>query len=48
MFGNVTDRESWLNNWPVRGRTAHPLLVDRQGAPKPAFEAVLAVCSFPF
>ncbi len=37
----VTDRESWLNNWPVRGRTSYPLLFDREGKPKPAFEAVL-------
>ncbi|MGN6554126.1 MAG: endo-1,4-beta-xylanase [Verrucomicrobiota bacterium] len=40
-FWNVTDAESWLNNFPVRGRTNHPLLFDRQGQPKPAFEAVM-------
>lgn len=37
----VTDRDSWKNNWPVRGRTNHPLLFDRQGRPKPAFDAVM-------
>jgi endo-1,4-beta-xylanase len=37
----VHDGASWLNNWPVRGRTSHPLLFDRQLKPKPAFEAVL-------
>jgi len=37
----VTDRESWLNNWPVRGRTSYPLLFDRDGKPKAAFDAVL-------
>jgi endo-1,4-beta-xylanase len=37
----VTDAQSWLNNWPVRGRTSYPLLFDRDGEPKPAFEAVL-------
>lgn len=36
-----SDGESWLNNWPIRGRTAHPLLFDRAGAPKPAFYAVI-------
>ena len=41
-FWNVTDRESWLNDWPVRGRTSYPLLFDRQGQPKPAFAAVIA------
>ena len=37
----VTDEQSWLNNWPVRGRTSYPLLFDRNGQPKPAFQAVL-------
>ncbi|HVE57091.1 MAG TPA: endo-1,4-beta-xylanase [Pyrinomonadaceae bacterium] len=40
-FWNVTDKESWLNNFPVRGRINHPLLFDRQGKPKPAFNAVI-------
>lgn len=39
-FWGVTDGDSWLNNWPVRGRTSHPLLFDRAGQPKPAFYAV--------
>jgi endo-1,4-beta-xylanase len=39
-FWGVTDRDSWLNNWPVRGRTNYPLLFDRDGRPKPAFDAV--------
>ena len=40
-FWGVTDRDSWLNGWPVRGRTSHPLLFDREGRPKPAFDAVI-------
>lgn len=40
-FWGVTDRDSWLNNWPVRGRTNYPLLFDRNGRPKPAFAAVI-------
>lgn len=40
-FWNVHDGTSWLNNWPIRGRTNHPLLFDRAGQPKPAFAAVL-------
>ena len=40
-FWGVTDADSWLNNWPVKGRTSYPLLFDRSGRPKPAFEAVL-------
>jgi len=34
------DGRSWLNHFPVRGRTDYPLLFDRQGKPKPAFFAV--------
>lgn len=37
----VQDGDSWLNNFPMRGRTDYPLLFDRQGNPKPAFNAVL-------
>jgi endo-1,4-beta-xylanase len=42
-FWCVTDGDSWLNNWPVRGRTNYPLLFDRSGKPKPAFDAVVSV-----
>jgi endo-1,4-beta-xylanase len=37
----VTDAQSWLNDWPVKGRSSYPLLFGRDGNPKPAFEAVL-------
>jgi endo-1,4-beta-xylanase len=40
-FWGVTDANSWLNDWPIPGRTAYPLLFDRDGKPKPAFSAVL-------
>ena len=40
-FWGVTDGSSWLNNFPVRGRTNYPLLFDREGKPKPAFRAVI-------
>lgn len=39
----VSDGDSWLNNWPTQGRTNYPLLFDRQGKPKPAFDAVIRV-----
>jgi endo-1,4-beta-xylanase len=42
-FWGVTDASSWLNNFPIRGRTNHPLLWDRDGRPKPAFDAVVDV-----
>jgi endo-1,4-beta-xylanase len=41
----VTDKDSWLNNWPVRGRTNYPLLFDRHGKPKPAFYSIEDVAS---
>jgi endo-1,4-beta-xylanase len=41
----VTDTGSWLNDWPVKGRTSYPLLFDRNGMPKLAFDAVLKVPS---
>jgi endo-1,4-beta-xylanase len=40
-FWGVTDGNSWLNNFPTRGRTNYPLLFDRQGKPKAAFSAVI-------
>ena len=40
-FWGVTDGDSWLNNWPVKGRRNYPLLFDRNGRPKPAFDAVI-------
>jgi endo-1,4-beta-xylanase len=40
-FWGVGDGESWLNGFPVRGRTNYPLLFDRQLHPKPAFKAVV-------
>ncbi|MGV3764745.1 MAG: endo-1,4-beta-xylanase [Chitinophagaceae bacterium] len=41
-FWGVTDGDSWLNGWPVRGRTNYPLLFDRNYEPKPAFYKVMA------
>lgn len=40
-FWGVNDGQSWLNGWPVRGRTNYPLLFDRQFMPKPAFYKVI-------
>ena len=40
-FWGTHDGRSWLNNYPVKGRTNYPLLFDRQYQPKPAFGSVL-------
>ncbi|RPD51945.1 endo-1,4-beta-xylanase [Paracnuella aquatica] len=41
-FWGVNDGQSWLNDWPIRGRTNYPLLFDRNFKPKPAFYSVIA------
>ncbi|SMO42621.1 endo-1,4-beta-xylanase [Gracilimonas mengyeensis] len=40
-FWGVTDAGSWKNNWPIPGRTNYPLILDREGKPKPAFDAIV-------
>jgi endo-1,4-beta-xylanase len=41
-FWGINDGQSWLNDWPIRGRTNYPLLFDRNFQPKPAFYSVIA------
>ncbi len=40
-FWGLDDGHTWLNNFPVRGRTNHPLLFDHLLNPKPAYFSVL-------
>jgi endo-1,4-beta-xylanase len=40
-FWNVSDRHSWLDNFPVRGRKDHPLLFDEDLEPKKVFWEVV-------
>lgn len=40
-FWNISDRHSWLDNFPVRNRKDYPLLFDRNLKPKKAFEEVV-------
>ena len=37
----VRDSDSWLNFWPIRGRTNYPLLFNRDGKPKKAFYEII-------
>ena len=46
-FWGVADGDSWLNNWPMKGRTNYPLLFDRLGGPKPALDAVIDSAQMP-
>ncbi|MEN3157066.1 endo-1,4-beta-xylanase [Alkalimonas sp. NCh-2] len=40
-FWGVTDKRSWRNDWPVKGRTDYPLLYDRNMQPKPVVPALV-------
>ena len=40
-FWNISDRSSWLDNFPVRNRKDYPLLFDKNGNPKQAFWEVV-------
>jgi endo-1,4-beta-xylanase len=40
-FWNVSDRHSWLDNFPVRNRKDHPLLFDKDLKPKKAYWEVI-------
>jgi endo-1,4-beta-xylanase len=44
-FWGVNDGQSWLNDWPIRGRTNYPLLFDRNFQPKLAFYSVIATAA---
>ena len=44
-FWGVTDADSWLNNFPVRGRTNYPLLFDRKGNAKLSFDTLVTLGS---
>ena len=40
-FWGVTDKHSWLNDWPIKGRTNYPLLFDRNYQPKIAYKSII-------
>jgi len=40
-FWNISDRRSWLDNFPVRGRKDYPLLFDKDLKPKKAYWSVV-------
>ena len=40
-FWGLQDGDSWLNNWPIKGRTNYPLLFDRDCKPKKAYYSVI-------
>ncbi|GAB3924877.1 endo-1,4-beta-xylanase [Mucilaginibacter myungsuensis] len=40
-FWNLSDKSTWLDNFPVRGRKNYPLLFDTQLQPKKAYRSVV-------
>ncbi len=40
-FWGVNDGNSWLNGWPVAGRTNYPLLFDRNNQAKPVVKDII-------
>ena len=44
-FWGIIDKLTWLNNFPIKGRTNYPLLFDRNYQPKKAYERILKIDS---
>jgi len=42
-FWGVSDGQSWLNGFPIKGRTNYPLLFDRDLKPKAAYDSIIAL-----
>lgn len=42
-FWGIYDGSTWLNNWPIKGRTNYPMLFDREYAKKEAYHRVMAL-----
>lgn len=40
-FWGIYDGSTWLNNWPIEGRTNYPMLFDRDYAKKEAYHRVM-------
>ncbi|MBW1654973.1 endo-1,4-beta-xylanase [Flavobacterium quisquiliarum] len=40
-FWGVHDGQSWLNDWPIKGRTNYPLPFDKELKHKPAYDSIL-------
>jgi endo-1,4-beta-xylanase len=46
-FWGVNDSVSWRNNWPMRGRTDYPLLIDRENQLKPVWRDIITLKETP-
>ena len=42
-FWGVSDKHSWLNDWPIKGRTNYPLLFDKNHQTKQAYNSLIEI-----
>ena len=42
-FWGVSDKHSWLNDWPIKGRTNYPLLFDKNYQTKQAYNSLIEI-----
>ena len=42
-FWGVSDKHSWLNDWPIKGRTNYPLLFDKNYQTKQAYKSLIEI-----
>lgn len=42
-FWGVNDGHTWLNGWPIKDRTNHPLFFDRDYQKKPVYEHIISL-----
>ena len=40
-FWGINDKQTWLNDWPIKGRTNYPLLFDRKYQKKEAYHSIV-------
>tara|TARA_B100000989_G_scaffold297213_1_gene282346 strand:- start:2017 stop:3156 length:1140 start_codon:yes stop_codon:yes gene_type:complete len=40
-FWGINDKQTWLNDWPIKGRTNYPLLFDRKYQKKEAYQSIM-------
>ncbi len=42
-FWGLSDNHTWLNDWPIKGRTNYPMIFDRQLNAKKAYDSILSL-----
>lgn len=42
-FWGLSDNHTWLNGWPISGRTNYPMLFDRQLKAKKAYDSIISL-----